>query len=150
MKFELNVMVHNGIIQGVLVETADGVYSVSFDRERVCFEKDVKLADLLTNNVFLVAEFTEDDLIPKENFDGVLCYPCGKLTIGHRLRKEIIMEYLDTSNGQIPRHNHPDGVQEVYLSLDPPFEARICGFGRFHEPFCNHTLAVKVIHKQPI
>lgn len=147
MKFEMNVIVHNDTIQGILVDTGTGVYSISLDRNQICFEKNVKLSDLLTNNIFLVAEFEESDLIPKENFEGVLHYPCGKLQVGSCFRKELIMEYLDTSGGQIPRHNHPEGVQEIYLSLDPPYKGALCGFGGFHEPFCKHTLAIKVVYK---
>lgn len=150
VKFEMNVIVHHDTIQGILVDTGAGVYSINLDRNRICFEKNVKLSDLLTNNIFLVSEFTESDLIPKENFDGVLHYPCGKLQVGSCFRKELIMEYLDTSGGQIPRHSHPEGVQEIYLSLDPPYEGKLCSFGCFHEPFCNHTLAIKVVYKRLI
>lgn len=110
MKFELNAIIHNDTIQGILVDTGIGVYSINLDRNRICFEKDIKLSDLLTNNIFLVAEFEESDLIPKENFSGVLHYPCGKLQVGCCFRKELIIEYLGTSGGQIPRHNHPESL----------------------------------------
>lgn len=147
MKFKLNVMMHGDSIVGVFVEMDEGVYSISIERNHVCFEKNVKLKDLIINTDFFTAEFTEEDLVPKEDLEGVLCYPCSKLTVGRYLKKEIVIEYLDTTNGEIPRHNHPEGVMEVYLSTDSPYQGKICSFGEFHEPFCDHTLAIKIIHK---
>lgn len=148
MKLELSVMVHSDSSFDIFVGTSDGVYLVNFEHNHICFEEGAKVSDLLIGDVSVTSEFTEDDLIPKKEFEGVRHYHCATATIGRFFKKDIIMEYLDTSNGKIPRHTHSDGVMEVYLSLDPPHIGKICGFGEFHEPFCNHTIAVKVIYRR--
>lgn len=150
MKFELGVLMHKDKIRGIFVQTPEGVYSInsiSGEWNKICFEKGEKLSNLIVTDISMKSEFTEKDLIPKTPFDGVLCYPCGKLILNDHFIKEIIVEYLDTSGGNIPRHNHPDGVEEFYLSLDEPFKGKHCKFGEFHEPFCNHTLAIKIVYK---
>lgn len=145
MKLELAAMVDGNHVVSVYVGIPRGVYAVHFDNKHVCFEEGTKLSGLFQTGIMMVSRFGEQDLIPKENFPGVLCFPCGTLTVGKDGHKKIIMEYIDTTNGPIKRHNHPEGIVEVYLSADQPYHGEVCGLGEFHNPFCNHTIAVKVI-----
>lgn len=147
MKFKLSTMFRNDSSLDILVETPDGVYLVNFERNHVCFEKNVHISDILVGNVLHECEFTAEDLMPKKGMNGVRYYPCLNTTVGHLLKKDIVMEYLDTSAGRIPRHNHPGCAVEVYLSVDAPYTGMICGIGEFHEPFCDQTIAVKMIYK---
>lgn len=148
MKFKLAAMVDIDRVIGIYLETPHGVYSASLVRKHICFEENLELSELFVPPVNMVSTFSEEDLIPKEGCDGVLCYPCGTKEIGIINKTDIVMEYLDTSNGKIPRHSHPEGVMEIYFSADMPDRAEICGYGGFHEPFCDHTIAVKLINKR--
>lgn len=145
MKLELAVMTNGNRVISVYVGTEQGVYAVHFENKHICFEEGTKLSDLFETGITMVSKFTEKDLIPKEGAPGVMCFPCGTMSVCRDGSKKVVMEYMDTTGGTVKRHNHPLGVLEVYLSADKPFHGEVCGDGEFHNPFCDHTISVKVI-----
>lgn len=131
----------------VFVGIEGGVYKIQFDSktQKVEFRK---IKDVLQNCevLFVSTEFQENDLMPKKRTDGVLCYPCCELFFTEDGKKyKLIMEYLDTSFAKISTHGHPENVTEVYLSVEAPYQGEVCEFGEVHQPFVDHTLAVKLV-----
>ena len=55
-----------------------------------------------------------------------------------------ILEYID---GPVSSHINPDNVEEVYLSIQPPFKGEFCYRHQSHQTFCDKTLALKRISK---
>lgn len=131
----------------VFVGINAGVYKVQFDssKNKVEFRKD---KDILQNCevLYVSTEIYENDLTPKHGTEGVLYFPCCELFFRENgKRYKLIMEYLDTSFCKILTHGHPDNVTEVYLSVEEPYKGEVCDFCDVHQPFVNHTLAVKLI-----
>lgn len=87
----------------------------------------------------------ESTLKNHERFARVKHFYFGKFKVDlGRARLVLEVEYIDTTNGQVPLHKHSDGIREVYLNLEAPYDARTCGYCQEHETFCKHTLAIKV------
>lgn len=133
----------------VFVGVKDGVYKVQFDSntQKVEFRR---VKDVLQNCeiLYVSTEFYDCDLMPKRGNDGVLCYPCCELHFSENGKKyTLIMEYLDTSFAKLATHGHPENVTEVYLSVEEPYRGEVCEFGNVHQPFVDHTLAVKLVKK---
>lgn len=90
-------------------------------------------------------EITNAALLPHEKFGGVKHFYFGKFkTDLGKFRLTLEVEYLDTTEGDVTKHIHPDHVREVYLNLEEPYDGRVCSFYQEHETFCKHTLAIKV------
>lgn len=141
---EKNVVVYVGIPAGTfVVDFTEGTAKL-LSKTKL---KDVAMAiaeGTIIPNV-LEYEFDDQDLKPKEGFPGVKSYKGAtvKLHDGIAWRK-LLIEYLDTTGGSIPMHKHNPGEKEVYISADFPFEGRFCNLGESHEPFAEHTIAVKL------
>ena len=62
---------------------------------------------------------------------------------------KAIIEYMDLSRPDaIEKHAHPQGVEEIYASLEEPYEVRLCKDGETHSSFAKKQLAVKIIPVQ--
>lgn len=59
---------------------------------------------------------------------------------------QCILDYLDTTEGEISLHPHKGKVIEVYLSAEYPYVGEICAVGEYHKPFTEKTIAVKIIY----
>ena len=166
MKFSITGMVYvpedvELMIEGTsvmaLIGVEGGVYAVDFGRKTIQFmeRKDFKeavgfLSEFVNfKSVYHTPEFTQRNLKAKAGHPGVMCYPCGRVTVFDTVMtqrdKMLVMEYLDTSKGEIPEHDHlPDRCIEVYLSAEAPYRGEVCDFGEKHKPFCEKTVAVKL------
>ena len=165
MKFSITAMIYGpedvkvmaeGTAVIALVGVEGGVYAVDFGRrkinfmERKDFSKTVDFFRGFVNlkNVYTTPDFYSRNLKAKPNMKGVRYYPCGNITVYDAVmtqrNKKLIMEYLDTSKGEIAEHDHPDGCMEVYLSAEAPYFGEFCDFGETHKPFCKKTVVVKM------
>lgn len=166
MKFSITAMLYipaeeSNIPEGTsviaLVGVKDGVYAVDFGRktanfmERKNFREAVEFLSEFVNfkSVYHTPDFTQRNLKSKEGMKGVRYYPCGSVTVFDtavtKRDKKLLMEYYDTTRGEIPAHNHlPDKCIEVYLSAEAPYKGEFCDFGETHKPFCEKTVAVKM------
>jgi len=133
----------------LVVGFSDGVYRVDFNASKVEFSKDcfnIEQPDF----ILTTAEFTLKNLTEKKNVSDSVGTIMSKLFEGRTITRgdrtiEFVIEFLDTSIGKIPYHSHPDNVREVYLSMDAPFVGNVCPYNGMHEPFSDHTLAIKLI-----
>ena len=99
---------------------------------------------LMNADVTKFLEITPDDLTEKEGYPGVL----HNVTEIDCIEKgyKVIIEYMDLPKPDaIEEHGHPEGVEEIYASLEEPYEVRLCKDGETHSSFAKKQLAVKII-----
>lgn len=79
-------------------------------------------------------------------YKGVKYYLFGEFVFEVNSKKvKLIIEYLDTTHGTIPLHSHKKGIREAYLSCKKPYIGTLCSYDESHKPFCNKTLAIKLV-----
>lgn len=129
-----------GVYVGKFVEGAVSFFDkLKFDQAFEVLKKQFDLGNIIA------FEFDENGLIPKPGFPGVLYRPCGIITVTSLKRKKrLIIEYLDTTKGTIPLHKHQPWEREIYFSCEEKFEGRVCDYNQQHQPFAEHTFAVKM------
>lgn len=148
MKFGMAFTVEERVVH---VKIPEGIYVVNFDTQYVGFTRNNAMEEFMLPKVIMESpEFTKEDLKVKlspYNITGkALCFECGTLrSISYSKDYQLVMEYLDTSKGEIGEHTHPVGVKEVYLTVAEPFTGEVCGEGEFHKTLWKKTLAVKFI-----
>lgn len=99
---------------------------------------------LMNADISEILEITPDNLTEKEGYPGVL-HSVTEIACESKGYKAII-EYMDLpSPDAIEEHGHPDGVEEIYASLEEPYEVRLCKDGENHASFAKKQLAVKII-----
>ena len=54
----------------------------------------------------------------------------------------FLLEYVE---GDVALHSHREGIEEIYLSAEEPYNLRgeFCKSGEEHKTFCKKTLALK-------
>ncbi len=121
-----------------------GSYRADFKRKVVEFTRGEIM--VFSPDIEMQVEFDEKDLEPKPGDDpGVLHY-FDSIDI-HEYNYKVNIEYLDTTNGEIPLHDHPAGTEELYVAAEEPYKGEICLEGEAHKPWANKTVAVKIIMK---
>lgn len=98
---------------------------------------------LMNADISEILEITPDNLTEKEGYPGVL----HNVTEIDCIEKgyKVIIEYIDLPKPDaIEEHGHPEGVEEVYMSLEEPYDIRLCKDGETHASFAKKQLAVKV------
>ena len=102
---------------------------------------------LMNADISEILEITPDNLTEKEGYPGVL-HNVTEIDCIEKGYKAII-EYMDLSRtNTIEEHGHPQGVEEIYASLEEPYEVRLCKDGETHSSFAKKQLAVKIIPVQ--
>ena len=128
----------------VVITFPFGSYRVDFGRKEVEFTK--KEIQLYAPDIRFEMELSKEMLTPKPECEGVYHYMDSIDIYSYNYKVDI--EYLDTTHGKIKMHNHPEGVEEVYVSAEEPYYGEICSEGESHKPFATHTVAVKIISKK--
>lgn len=155
MKFELatifakpdaKIIIKNG--DTLLLGIKSGLYVVNFIRGTAEFFPKLKLesvvqaiaSDVDVGNM-LEYEFCEED-----KAGGVKNYigPVVKVHDGKKWRRFAI-EYYDATKGKIQSYKRNASEQEVYLSVEEPFEAKVYDYGERREFFAQHTIVIKRI-----
>ena len=99
---------------------------------------------LMNADISEILEITPDNLTEKEGYPGVL-HSVAEIACESKGYKAII-EYMDLPRPDaIEEHGHPEGVEEIYASLEEPYEVRLCKDGETHSSFAKKQLAVKII-----
>ena len=98
---------------------------------------------LMNADISEILEITPDNLTEKEGYPGVL-HSVAEIACESKGYK-VIIEYMDLPKPDaIEEHGHPEGVEEVYMSLEEPYDIRLCKDGETHASFAKKQLAVKV------
>lgn len=168
----------NFFVSITLPRRTEAAYLIDFNTRKVFFyqgEADLKRLFLrgLTyeddpyhmwrgHDTSINSSFSEADMEEKIGVSGITgtvmsCIVGRAQFVKDGKELELIAEYLDTTNGKLPKHSHPNlkhptkpnctgKVREAYLNADSPYgRGEVCGYGEFHEPFTDHTIAIKVI-----
>ena len=101
---------------------------------------------LMNADISELLEITPDNLTEKEGHPEVL-HSVTEIACESKGYKAII-EYMDLPRPDaIEEHGHPQGqgVEEIYASLEEPYEVRLCKDGETHSSFAKKQLAVKII-----
>ena len=102
---------------------------------------------LMNADISEILEITPDNLTEKEGYPEAL-HSVTEIACESKGYKAII-EYMDLSRPDaIEKHAHPQGVEEIYASLEEPYEVRLCKDGETHSSFAKKQLAVKIIPLQ--
>lgn len=102
---------------------------------------------LMNADISEILEITPDNLTEKEGCPEVL-HSVTEIACESKGYKAII-EYMDLPRPDaIEKHQHPQGVEEIYASLEEPYEVRLCKDGETHSSFAKKQLAVKIIPVQ--
>lgn len=139
------VLPQNDILVEVRIPNV-ATYHVNFVSEN-CYVKSSTRAEYTLTGWQIhkyLPNIDESMLTAHPRFGNVKRFYFGKdvVFLGNE-RMIIEIEYLDTRNGQVDTHIHPNHVREVYLNLEAPYDGRVCDYYQKHETYCNHTLAIK-------
>ena len=102
---------------------------------------------LMNADISELLEITPDNLTEKEGYPELL-HSVTEIACESKGYKAII-EYMDLPRPDaIEEHGHPRAVEEIYVSLEEPYEVRLCKDGETHSSFAKKQLAVKIIPLQ--
>lgn len=135
--------------QAFLLQVGDeGVYAANFISNKVEFIKLAKIHKFDFSHILMAVNYDFDGFMEPVNASvnptgRAMHYELGQISVKGN---KIILDYLDTSEGEILEHPHPGKVKEVYFSAEAPFKGEICDVGMKHAPFAEKTIAVKFIY----
>lgn len=145
---KLSLFTSDPILERFFVQIGDeGVYRVDLGEKSIEFipgefEENINAMVHLSVNIPI-----DDYLVPLDSpynpTGNVMHYEWGQINV-HGTK--VILDYLDTTEGEISLHPHKGNVKEVYLSSKRPFCGEICDVGEYHKPFTDKTVAVKLIY----
>lgn len=165
MRFRVNVWYNckeDNLLACIYLPKKSGAYWVNFNSREVKYYSYNDVRHMLQTtigdekegpDISIRFKFSESEMTKKtatpEIIGKVMSIVLGNITWfkgGKELN--LLVEYLDTTYGKIQKHYHPGKVREVYLSTHSPYGGEVCGYGEAHEPFSNHTIAIKFIVKE--
>lgn len=135
--------------QGFLLQVGEkGTYVVNLIENKVEFIKAAKIHKFDYAQIFMALNYEFESFMepikPAVNPTGRAMHcELGQISVNGN---KVILDYLDTSKGEILTHDHPGKVKEVYFSAEAPFKGEICDIGMKHKPFADKTIAVKIIY----